>query len=114
MPVIAVDAKPRREIRILTHRWTTARRAIVERGAELTERAAHVPAPIVLERDVRVCIVCALDRHSLRRPVLPPVVVPLEAVVEEARLSVGVSRPRAPRRLICTAQEPHVVRLESR
>ena len=58
---------------------SAARCAIVVRRAELADRAAHVQAPVVLERDVHVRVVRRLERQPVRRPVLPPVVVQLEA-----------------------------------
>ena len=47
-----------------------------------------------------------------RRPVLPPVVVPLNALVERALAAIEEAHPRAPRLLVRAAQVAEVVHLE--
>src|SRR5437763_1158039 len=73
-----------------------AQLTIVVGLAELADRSTHVPTPVILEGDVGVGVVRALEREPIGRPPLPPVVVQLEAIVEEARLTVKESRPGAP------------------
>src|ERR1041384_2833345 len=62
---------------------------------------------------MRVGIEGALFRQPCRRPVLPPVEVPLEPLIQLAGVAVEVSRPRAPRLLVGALQIAEVVDLES-
>src|SRR5437763_5141301 len=73
-----------------------------------------MPPPIVLEVDVHIGVVRRLEWQSIRGPILPPVVVPLKARVEVARLAVKKSRPRGPGLLVGATQEAEVVYLETR
>src|SRR4029079_11852137 len=113
LSVVSDNEEPRRDVRVLPDGWTTAGGSIVIRLAKLAECAAHVPAPVVLERDVNVGVVGCFERKSISGPVLPPVVVPVEPVVEIALLAIVVSDPCAPVLLVSTAKEAQVVAFES-
>src|SRR5690349_13426713 len=99
---------------ILANRRSAARCAIVVHSAELPECATKMEPHIVLERDMSVRVVRALERKSVGRPVLPPVLVQLESVVEPTLLSIEESGPRAPRRLIRSTQKSEIIDFESR
>src|SRR6185437_4710375 len=95
-PLVAADVEPRRDVAILANRRAAARAAIVVRRTELTERAANARRPVVGPREVHVAVVCRFLRQAIGRPVLPPVVVPLEALIEAAHVPIEVTDPRAP------------------
>ncbi len=66
------------------------------------------------KRDVQIGIVRRLQRQPRRGQVLPPVVVPLEAIVPRPLLAVEEAHPGVPRLLVGAAQVAHVVHLEPR
>src|SRR5260221_8504415 len=113
LAVVAVDAQPRGDVGILPDRRPAARAVVAIRRAELPYRAAEVERPGVVERGVRVRVERALLGKPGGRPVLPPVEIPLEALIQLARVAVEETRPRAPRQLIGPTQIPQVVGLET-
>src|SRR6267142_5957932 len=113
LAVVAIDAEPGREVGVLAHRRAAARAGIAVRRAELPDRPAEMQRPGVAERRVRVGVERPLLRQPRRSPVLPPVEVPLKALVELARVPVEVARPGAPRNLIGALAVPEVVRLKA-
>src|SRR5438034_10758441 len=70
--------------------------------------------PSVAERRVRVRIERPLLGQSPRRPILPPVEVPLKTLVQGARVAIEVADPSAPGLLIGALQVAQVVDLEAR
>src|SRR5258706_16317033 len=114
LAVVAVDAQPRGDVGILPDRRPAARAVIAIRRAELPYRSAEVERPGVVERGVRVRVERALLGKPRGRPVLPPVEIPLEALIQLARVAVEETRPRGPLRLIGAPREPPVVGLETR
>src|SRR5256712_12653352 len=70
--------------------------------------------PGVAERDVCVGIERPLFGQSPRRPILPPVDIPLKPLVQGALVAIEVSDPSAPRLLVGALQVAEVVDLEAR
>src|SRR5262249_38877382 len=110
--VVAVDAHPRSDVAVLPHRRSAARRSVVVRAAQLADRAAGVKLPIVLQRDADVRVLRGFRRKARGRPVLPHVVVQLEALVEQVIPAIEEPDPGAPRLLICAAQVSEIIDLE--
>src|SRR5207247_7902587 len=98
--IVADQTGPRREVGILPHGRAAARAGIAVRLAQLAQRAAGMERPGVAERDVRVRVERPLFGQSRRRPVLPPVGIPLKALVKGALVAIEVSHPGAPRLLV--------------
>ncbi len=111
--IVAVKKEPRREVHVLTHGRTATKLPIVVGLSKLADRATHVPSPVILEGDVSVGVVSPLQWQAFGCPPLPPVVVQLEAVVEESRLAIEESGPGAPGNLIGATQIAEVVHLEA-
>jgi hypothetical protein len=95
------------------HRRSAARLAVIVRRAELSNRSAGVDAPVVLEVDVQVGVVRRLEREAVVGPVLPPVVIPLEALVVLPHVAIEEPGPRCPRLLVGALQVPEVIDLEA-
>src|SRR3989441_7216820 len=112
--VVAVDAQPGSEVRVLPHRRAAARARIAVGRPELSDGPAEVERPRVPERGVRVGVERALLRQPRSRPVLPPVEIPLEPLVQLAGVAVEVPGPRAPRNLIGALQVAEIVDIEPR
>src|SRR5438128_10438389 len=70
--------------------------------------------PGVAGRDVCVGIERPLFGQSARRPILPPVEIPLKPLVQGALVAIEVSDPSAPGLLVGALQVAQVVDLEAR
>src|SRR2546430_14036994 len=70
--------------------------------------------PGVAERDVCVGIERPLFGQSPRRPILPPVEIPLKPLVQGALVAIEVADPGAPGLLVGALQVAQVVDLEAR
>src|SRR5439155_26477240 len=112
--IVSLEPEPRRDVRILTHRRPTARAAIAVGGAQLTDGAAGVHPPAVGQLHMNIRVRRALLREAPSRPVLPPVEIPIGALVDTRRVIEAQSEPVAPALLVRPLQEPQVVDLEPR
>src|SRR3954465_3812099 len=97
---------------VLANARTATRTAVVVRCSELTEDAAEMKPPVVLQREMKVRRVRRLQWQAARRPVLPPAVVPLKPLTEQPLVPIEEADPGAPRRLVGAAQIAEVVDLE--
>src|SRR2546426_6427312 len=70
--------------------------------------------PGVAERNVCVGIERPLFGQSPRRPILPPVEIPLKPLVQGALVAIEVADPGAPGLLVGALQVAQVVDLEAR
>ncbi len=111
-PVVAVDEEPRRDVGVLPHRGPTACRAVVVGGAELAHGPAGVNAPVVAQREVQVRVGRPLHGQAFRGPLLPPVPVPLEALIERAHAPVEEPDPGGPGVLTRALEVAEIVDLE--
>src|SRR6266511_3443607 len=109
LAIVARDEEPGSDVPILSNGRPASRCAIVVHLAELADGTTGVQSPVVLEVDVRVGVVCRLERQAVRGPVLPPVVVELKPVVEQPLLSIEQSDPGVPRHLVRPPQKAKVV-----
>src|SRR2546425_2364442 len=112
--VVALEPEPRRDVGILAHCGSPPGAAITERGAELTDRAAGVHPPAVVQLDVRVGVRGPFLRQAAGGPVLPPVEVPGGALVEAGGVVEAPAEPVVPALLIGAQQEAEIVHLEGR
>src|SRR5213079_1877405 len=110
---VAVQARPWREVMILTHGGPPARAGVTVGLAQLAQRAAHMERPRVAERGVRVGIERPLFRQAGSGPVLPPVEIPLKPLVQAACVAVEVADPRAPHLLVRALEVAQVIDFEA-
>ena len=112
--MVADKAEPRVNGLIDPEGRAAARAAVAEHIAQAGDGAAHVYAPLVIERRVHVRVEGPLRRQPLRRPVLPPVEVPERPLKDQHGLSPVHGGPVIPPLLIRLIQEAEIVDLEPR
>src|ERR1700690_1814732 len=100
MAVVALNRHPRRPIWILPHRRAAPRAAIAPGVAELPDGAAGVDPPAIVQSRVRVRVQGPLGRKPRRRPELPPVEVPAQALIQGRRAIERETHPVVPALLV--------------
>src|SRR5262249_9064567 len=114
MARVTAEAEPRRNELVTPHRRSPARAAIAVEVAEVSNRAADVEEPLVLELHVCVGVERAVGRQPFDAPELPPVEVPERPLEDLRGLPPIHRRPGIPPLLIGPAQETEIVDLEAR
>src|SRR6266480_243722 len=113
LAVVTVDPQPRAEVGILAYRRSTACAVVAVRGSQLADGPTEVQRPGVQECRVRIGIERPFLGQSRGGPVLPPVEIPLEALIQAAFVAIEVPRPGTPRHLVGAPQIAEVVDLEA-
>src|SRR5207302_2947418 len=112
--VVAVELHPRGQPWAAPYRRTAPGAAVVEHSAELPGAADGHPPPAV-QLNVGVGTECPLLRQAARRPVLPPVEIPVRLLKHTVGVVVEVQpQPVVPALLVGPEQKAQVVDFESR